>query len=254
MEDTHMHEVILMQSHIPAVLECSNLVCRTPFVHADRTLPFNVLIYVTGGQITVTEDGTEYEINPGELLFLKQGVHHYGRKTIKTGTSWYYVHFTLPKESADGVPLLTVPKKRSGLAGTEIESRLRDFTDLYLSRNDAAQWKAGALLYDLLCDIALYPQHARQPRHELSEKIAVFLNCRISEPFDSRALEREFNLTGKYLELVFKRERNVSLHKYDTGLKNGGSPPSAQDDCVFNKRNKRKAWVSGYAVLQQDVS
>lgn len=71
--------------------------CIAPeaFFHADRITDFNILIYVIEGIIYVTEDEFDYEIHPGELLFLKSGVHHYGKKLIAKGTQWYYAHFYL---------------------------------------------------------------------------------------------------------------------------------------------------------------
>jgi len=105
----YMYEIILTKKYFPAILECNYLVCHTPFVHADRTVLFNVLIYVKCGQITVTEDA-------GELLFLKSGVHHYGKKQIKAGTSWYYIHFILQNCGPYESDFLTIPKKTTGLA------------------------------------------------------------------------------------------------------------------------------------------
>lgn len=214
-----MHEISLVKNQLPAVLECNFLVCHSPFVHAERTVPFNVLIYVTAGQITVTEDEVDYAVNAGEMLFLKSGVHHYGRKLIKTGTSWYYVHFTLPESESDGGDILTIPKKRTGLVHSGIEETLEEFTGQYTGRTTASEWKIDASFFSLLCDIAFYPQRIFRQRTTLAEKLSEYLRKHISEPFDSRSLESEFNLTGKYLELVFKREMHVSLQKYHTDLK-----------------------------------
>ncbi len=214
-----MHEISLVKNQLPAVLECNFLVCHSPFVHADRIVPFNVLIYVTAGQITVTEDGADYEVNAGEMLFLKSGVHHYGRKLIKTGTSWYYVHFTLPETESDAGDCLTVPKKRTDLVHSGIEEALEEFTGQYTGRTAAPEWKSNALFFSLLCDIALHLPRVPSRKASLAERLSEYLRERISEPFDSRSLENEFNLTGKYLELVFKREMHVSLQKYHTDLK-----------------------------------
>lgn len=214
-----MHEISFVKNQLPAVLECNFLVCHSPFVHADRTVPFNVLIYVTAGQITVTEDEIDYEVNAGEMFFLKSGVHHYGRKIIKAGTSWYYVHFILPAAESGTEDFLTIPKKRTGLVHSGIEEELEEFTGQYTARTTASEWKSNALFFSLLCDIALYSPRVPSRKTSLAEKLSEYLRGRISEPFDSRSLEDAFNLTGKYLELVFKREMHVSLQKYHTDLK-----------------------------------
>jgi AraC family transcriptional regulator, arabinose operon regulatory protein len=214
-----MHEITLVKNQFPSVLECNFLVCHAPFVHADRTVPFNVLIYVTAGQITVTEDGTDYVIRAGELFFLKCGVHHYGKKLIKTGTSWYYIHFVLQECKSEKTDFLTIPKKTAGLAHTEIENSLKEFTEQYICRAPSFKWKSGALLFSMLCDAVFYPQHMSTQKSVLAERLSEYLREHVSEPFDSYVLENEFNLTGKYLELVFKREKHIPLQKYHTDLK-----------------------------------
>lgn len=74
-------------------------IANESFVHADRILDFHVMIYVRKGCIYVTEESdgieTDYEIHEGELLFLKAGNHHYGKRECPKGTSWYYAHFQL---------------------------------------------------------------------------------------------------------------------------------------------------------------
>lgn len=87
----------------------------SPFVHVDRIAPFHVLIYVTSGTIYVTEDGVPCDVQPGELLFLKSGVHHWGQRQIPAGTSWYYLHFELPP---CGEPPFDPSDRRAGQIGT----------------------------------------------------------------------------------------------------------------------------------------
>lgn len=65
---------------MPRVSICNHLIAHKPFFHKDRIAPFHVLIYVVKGTIYVTEDEIDYEIHPGELIFLKSGVRHYGKK------------------------------------------------------------------------------------------------------------------------------------------------------------------------------
>jgi AraC family transcriptional regulator, arabinose operon regulatory protein len=174
---------------------------------------------VTCGQITVTEDAVDYEINAGELFFLKSGIHHYGKKQIKAGTSWYYVHFKLPDHEQGESDFLLIPKKTTGLAHSGIEKDLKEFTGQYAHKTPAVKWKGGALLFSLFCDIAFYSQYIPSQEPTLAERVSEYLRSHVYEPFDSHVLENEFNLTGKYLELVFKREKHVSLQKYHTDLK-----------------------------------
>ncbi|MFR4023027.1 MAG: hypothetical protein ACLTZI_08445 [[Eubacterium] siraeum] len=48
------------------------------------------MIYVIDGCIYVTEGDTDYEVNAGELLILKNGVHHFGKKKYRRVQSGYF--------------------------------------------------------------------------------------------------------------------------------------------------------------------
>ncbi|MFR5854692.1 MAG: cupin domain-containing protein [Lachnospiraceae bacterium] len=73
-----MNEILFSNRELPRLRAAEYLVIASPFVHVDRIAPFHVLIYVTSGTIYVTEGGVPYDVQPGELLFLKSGVHHWG--------------------------------------------------------------------------------------------------------------------------------------------------------------------------------
>lgn len=66
-----MNEIIIDTCSLPAVISGAYEVASVPFIHADRTTDFHVLIYVTEGYIGVTEDEQDYTIQKGELFFLK---------------------------------------------------------------------------------------------------------------------------------------------------------------------------------------
>ena len=46
-----MNELIVTTTEMPIVCGCDHLTASEPFYHADRTLDFNVLIYVADGVI-----------------------------------------------------------------------------------------------------------------------------------------------------------------------------------------------------------
>lgn len=85
---------------MPVITGCDLYTAQEPFFHADRTFLYDVMIYVISGHIYVTEEDTDYDIAPGQLLFLRRGIHHYGKKQISKGTQWYYVHFLADAQSA----------------------------------------------------------------------------------------------------------------------------------------------------------
>lgn len=221
-----MNEIILSNTCPPLLSECGLLAAAEPFYHMDRTAGFNVLIYVTDGTIYVTEDGTDYAVGEGELLFLKSGVHHYGRREIQKGTRWYYIHFCngagepncMHESCAARVfkKSAALPKKLSGLKNSRIESMIERYTDYSYSDNPMKLWDINIRLFELLAQIAVY-NNPKEPR--LSDKICAYLAANYVKPFSASYLEKEFYLSYKYMAAVFKREKNMTMQQYHTSVR-----------------------------------
>ena len=109
---------------LPLVSDCDILTATDSFYHMDRMADFNVMILVTDGVMYVSENDIDYEIRAGELLFLKNGLRHFGKIETLRGTRWIYVHFSLPDEDEKGTERVYLPKKTCGLAGSIIEEKL----------------------------------------------------------------------------------------------------------------------------------
>ena len=175
-----MNEVILNSAVMPVVTDCGLLAAAEPFYHMDRTSDYDVLIYVTEGAIYVTEDGIDYEINPGELLFLKHGLHHFGKREIRRGTTWYFFHYRadIAPSDAGGVGFV-VPKKLKGLRGGGIEMLIKNYIDFFWSEDERRQLFANSRFYELLARIAVYKTEEKSA-DSLAEQI--FLAISIWRP------------------------------------------------------------------------
>lgn len=207
-----MNEIYVCNDAMPVVYTADFLVASEPFVHADRTLDFNVLIYVTKGQISVVEEDAEYEINAGELLILKHNVHHYGRRVIEAGTSWYYVHFA--DNCSDGKNCMQVPKKLTMLLGTSIEQALMDLVDAFSSADRKARWSINCRLYELLSECAFFNEDGGRKTMPLADSVALYLRTNLHLKFSAKHVEKHFFLSYKYLEAVFKTSFRVTMQQY----------------------------------------
>ncbi len=227
-----MHEVVLCNNTLPSLCGCDFLAASEPFYHADRTADFNVLIYVTEGVIYVTEDGTDYEVKGGELLFLKGNVHHWGKCEIPRGTKWYFIHFLteeknwLPLFSPDSSPVpqyssiscrITLPKTVSRLSGSDFEQKLSLFVDYFHSDDPFRRWNLNLRLHELLSSLAV--EFSDSTPATLSDKICAYLAKHVCEPFSADALSREFFLSYKRLAAVFKKEKSITMQQYHTDMR-----------------------------------
>lgn len=213
-----MNEIILSNSAMPIAEECALLAASEPFLHLDRPAPsYNVLIYVLEGTIYVTEDETDYEINSGEMFFLKSGIHHYGKKEISRGTRWYYIHFR------DGIAPghneecnITLPKKLAVSPESRIINSLKRYVDFYYSNAFMTKWHVNSRLYEFLTRIIEYEQPTELT---LSDKICAYLTDHYTQQFSVADLEKCFFLSYKHMAAVFRRDKGMTMQQFHTNMR-----------------------------------
>ena len=219
-----MNEIQLCNSTLPIWCGGGHLTTPEDFFHADRLLPFHVLIYVKNGCIYVTEEETDYAVHPGELLFLKAGLHHFGRHAIPKGTEWYYVHFYMDGDMETEAPYeekseqdrlflyrLSIPKYVQGLAGSDTERRIIESVNFANSREPGRQWFTNERLFRLLSHIAMR-QNAVEPR--LTDRVAEYLSEHYREEICFSELAASFYISYQRLAALFAAEKGVSMGEY----------------------------------------
>ncbi len=212
-----MNQVVLTDTAMPQLLGQGLLATAEGFTHADRQLPFHVLIYVLEGAIHVTEAGEDHTVGPGELLFLRSGLRHYGKRPIPRGTRWYFVHFELP-EAADSQRQLTLPKRLSGLGGSKLEAELAAFVEACREREERRRWYLNQQLFVLLSHIG--QQASREEGTPgLPERIIRYLSSHADAPFSAKALEKSFFLSYKHMAAVFKKATGQTMLAYHQRLR-----------------------------------
>lgn len=227
-----MNELVLSNNHMPVVCDCNHFITSKGFLHPDRCLDYHVLLYVKSGVFYVTEDDTDYEINAGNIIFLKSNLRHYGKLHIPGGTEWFFVHFYLPQDmdlpvfqpSLQPLPFNTrlesmcaLPKMLYDMNETEIASAITSICNYYHSDNPHRAWKLNPMLFDLLSMIANYD--SKPAKDSLADSICRYLARHKYEKFSAPALEQEFFLSYKHMAAVFKKEKQMTMQQYHNNLR-----------------------------------
>lgn len=151
-------------------------------LHPDRTLPEHDFLYMLDGGWEIIEDGHIYEMQRDDLLILRAGRHHYGKKLCNPGNRHMYFHV---------LPTSSEKDEKSGMEEMEISTLLPCHTLLhcrnaphirrYFEELISAFWSDSpeklcrlSLLFNLLlCEIAQLQTSPRdkQPSDPLVEDI-----------------------------------------------------------------------------------
>lgn len=239
MEETKDNRIKLFTDVLPLVSLCGYLSTDSGFVHPDRILDVNVLLYVEEGNFHIYEENEEFTVEPESLVFLKQGLHHFGDIKCPKGTKWFFVHFNL-NEDGSGRELVPYERFLFSEADTDrkrsyrylpktfhigknsrIFTRFMTLEKMFESRDYSANLNLNSYLYEILTDI--YEQSISD-RHidgkwEKVLKMMAFLDEHIESPFDSNELEGYMGLTFKHLNLIFKQTTGTTLWKYHSNVR-----------------------------------
>ncbi len=228
-----MNEIIIANNSLPQLCGCGLFAASESFIHTDRVPDFCVLIYVIDGCIYVTEGDTDYEVNAGELLILKSGVHHFGKEKIQKGTKWIFVHFRISADRnaspfyPDASPLgaydataesiLTLPKFLDSVSA-RFEKELKTFIEYAQSDDAYKKWFINQRLFLLLSSLAVSTQGFSN-NLTLSDRICRYLSDNIGVPFSSENIEKRFYLSYKYMSHLFKKEKGVTMQQYHNSVR-----------------------------------
>lgn len=228
-----MNEIIIANNSLPQLCGCGLFAASESFIHTDRVPDFCVLIYVIDGCIYVTEGDTDYEVNAGELLILKNGIHHFGKKKIQKGTKWIFLHFRISADCnaspfyPDASPLgaydataesiLTLPKFLDNVSA-RFEKELKTFIEYAQSDDAYKKWFINQRLFLLLSSLAVSAQGFSN-NLTLSDRICRYLSDNIGVPFNSENIEKRFYLSYKYMAHLFKKEKGVTMQQYHNSIR-----------------------------------
>lgn len=210
MENSTVH-ISVSELGLPFVSDCDILTTSEDFYHMDRTADFHVLIYVTDGTMYVTENGQDYEIAAGEILFLKSGFRHFGRYETLRGTRWFYAHFYLPEATPNCETALLLPKKIYAPPGSALEEKLYKMCDYFHSLDPTKSIRKNALFYEILLDIG---SERQTESRNISDEICAFLDRQIDKDFSKELIGKRFYLSYSHLAAVFRKEKGISMGQY----------------------------------------
>lgn len=220
-----MNEIYIGSAALPVICGCGGLTANEPFLHADRTVDFNVMIYVTSGCIYVTEEQTDYELKAGDLLFLKSGLRHFGKKPCPRGTSWHYAHFilngqeSLPRYGFEPPPQYEpliysapLPKYIKLSESSDTACAIKALTSHFERGGRMCAWRLNAELHELLTGLC-FSKETERPR-TTAELAGEYLRAHCRENFSAADIEKALHLSYKRLAVVFKEEKAVTMQQY----------------------------------------
>lgn len=221
---------------MPFVSEADYSVTLVPMIHADRTAPFHVAIYLLQGSMEIIEDGIPYRIMPDQVFFLKSGIHHWGNKSFEIGSSWYYAHFycDAPSSCMEELPrgiyyderislkpsekdryFITLPKLINCEEKTQIKRNFEKMIEAHIHGNIP---QTSIRLWQIFLECA---QNAQDDKvsNGYAEQIQNYVRQHYIDGFTSAQIQEACGLSYKYAGTLFKEVTGQTIKEYQCTLR-----------------------------------
>ena len=221
---------------MPFVSEADYSVTLAPMIHADRTAPFHVAIYLLQGSMEIIEDGIPYRIMPDQVFFLKSGIHHWGNRSFEIGSSWYYAHFycEAPSSCMEELPrgiyyderislkpsekdryYITLPKLINCEEKTQIKRNFEKMIEAHIHGNIP---QTSIRLWQIFLECA---QNAQDDKvsNGYAEQIQNYVRQHYIDGFTSVQIQEACGLSYKYAGTLFKEVTGQTIKEYQCTLR-----------------------------------
>ncbi|MEK3884781.1 AraC family transcriptional regulator [Paenibacillus sp. PL2-23] len=212
--------VVINRNELPSLMSIGVFETSRPWIHLDRILAIDTMLYVTNGAVTVCEENTDYTISEGEVFFLKHQCRHWGRLPIAPGSRWFWISF-LPFRSLGEEQQLILPKQYKLTQEEPFVSMVETMLQLYASSSPVRHERLNGMLYQILYELLHQHLHGGEEHSpsSLTAKIIKLLKQQAELPFDSHAIANAMNMNYTYLGRVFKLNTGTTINHYYRRLK-----------------------------------
>lgn len=221
---------------MPFVSEADYSVTLAPMIHADRTAPFHVAIYLLQGSMEIIEDGIPYRIMPDQVFFLKSGIHHWGNRSFEIGSSWYYAHFycDAPSSYMEELPrgiyyderislkpsekdryFITLPKLINCEEKTQIKRNFEKMIEAHIHGNIP---QTSIRLWQIFLECAQNAQDDKVSNGYV-EQIQNYVRQHYIDGFTSAQIQEACGLSYKYAGTLFKEVTGQTIKEYQCALR-----------------------------------
>lgn len=211
------------------VTDCNFTFLSEGDLHPDRVIGTHDLFYLQDGGWEVFEDGTAYQLCPGDVLFLHAGHHHWGQTGCLINTSPIYIHcdphpqdcFTadpsvLPEETMVRIDSITHCQGRP-----RVKRLFQDLLYYYYSGLPQIGLRLSALLLDLFYELSTASQSQDTGRAEDDLVNQVIYQIRTAPQVNHtlRALSETHFVSESTLSKRFRAATGSSVHQYQLAAK-----------------------------------
>ncbi|MDD3279022.1 MAG: helix-turn-helix transcriptional regulator [Lachnospiraceae bacterium] len=195
------------------------------YLHPDRTMKEYDFLYMVEGSWDIYEQNAEgqelcYHLDPGKLLILEPGRHHFSYEKSTPNMRNMYLHCNrLPGDGLDTGGCLKLSKLSDCSSNHQITNLYEQIIEAYWSLNPYRQLRTASLLDLFLTELALLEESELLSHDYLTREIIQRFNSQPDRFFSPGDLAEDYHCNVRTLSGRFRKATGMSLHQYQLKLK-----------------------------------
>lgn len=173
------------------------------WIHPDRIIDSNEIIFVTKGEVYINENGTEYHLKPDEILILQPNLRHFGYK-VSTSTEFFWLHWY-------GGPNMDSNIKHRKIENPYIISLyFRQLLEALVTHKtpECMNYLTRLIL------IELYSNSKQPIVNHTAEKVAAWIEANCHTSITEKQIASQFGYNSDYLNRLFKSSFSKTMKQY----------------------------------------
>lgn len=188
--------------------------------YIDRVLLYHDFIYLLEGRWAVTENGREYHLEPGDVLLLAAGRHHYTRLPCLAGTRTYCMHITCePGDTQINSGSLCLPSHMHMRSSARVRSLFEDILQAHWSEDPYRQFKMSALLDLLILELQQEHEAGGSERSDIAERAMEFINATPHKRFNTSEIAGMLYVSPRTLDNAMRKKVGMPFYSYQKNRK-----------------------------------
>ncbi len=188
---------------------------RAEWIHPTITVPTTEIIILTDGIAYIEEEGEQYTLTPGSVLFLAPDKEHRGYAPSTAPVSFYWIHMDGFDAFADNAPAKHFTLKEPHHVSILCRQLMH-----YKSRG-ADNEILDSLLHVLLHDLAIQSHTNDNSESALTERIREWIRINIDRSVTAPDVAAKFGYNEDYISRLCKRHYGCGLKALIVEMKIG---------------------------------
>jgi AraC-like DNA-binding protein len=169
------------------------------WIHPDRTEATTEIIYVRKGTVYLNENGSELQINKGQLVVLEPNLRHFGTRH-STDVSFYWLHFDIRYGD--------LPFKKRFFESFEYSALFKELLH-YQNIPSSPEYLTNSILIHILSELCRLSGEHGDTKSATAEKLYEWIRINADATLTVSKIAKQFGFSTDHISRICKKNFGI---------------------------------------------